>query len=394
MRRFLRILLYSIIFGCLMFVLAQAAMAAELHTSGPNVNFRSGASLDASVIKTLDSGVGVELLDHDPVGWSKVNVDGVAGYIKSEFLTVPAGSDSVVFKTTDGVNFRSAPSLDSEVLRGLSPGFSVEVIEHDPVGWSKVIVNGNVGYIKSEFLSVTGHSASQESSSAQAAGAASSASQGNGGSQGNSASQAGSASSQPTGALKTIDGVNFRSEPSTDSSVIKVLSVNTSVEVLERDSDGWAKVRYDGEVGYIKADYLSVSGRTVELLDWSVVREILPYHTPILVIDVRSGLSYTIKCFSKGDHADVEPATKADTDVILDIRGGVWSWAARPVWVTVGDHLVAASIHAMPHSVSTIPDNGMDGHVCLHFLGSTTSSTSESYKRDLQNAVQEAWNAR
>ena len=349
-----------------MFVLAQTALAAEMYTTGPNVNFRSDASLDASVIKKLDKGVGVEVIEHDPAGWSKVEYDGKTGYIKSDYLSIPAGSEPVTFKTNDGVNFRTGPSTDSSIIIALSAGSSVEVLEHDPTGWSKVRANGTVGYIKSEFLTLTGQIAVQTTIG----------------------------SDQSPGTLKTVDGVNFRSGPSTDSSVIKVLSANTSVSVLERDPAGWTKASVDGKVGYIRSDLLSVSGRNVELLDWSVVRGILPYNTPLHVIDVRTGRSFTIKCFSKGDHADVEPATKADTDIILDIRGGVWSWAARPIWVTIGDHLVAASIHAMPHSVSTIPDNGMDGHVCMHFLGSTTSSTSESYKKDLQNAVQEAWNAR
>ena len=72
MKRYIRILLLTCFFCCLMFVLAQTALAAEMYTTGPNVNFRAGASLDADVIKKLDKGIGVEVLEHNPAGWSNV----------------------------------------------------------------------------------------------------------------------------------------------------------------------------------------------------------------------------------------------------------------------------------------------------------------------------------
>ena len=358
MKRWLRVFVSLALICCLMFALMQIALAAEMRVSDESVNFRDGASLDSHVIKTLSLGSKVDVLEHDPAGWSKVSVGGTVGFIKSDFLTIPAGAGSVAFKTTDGVNFREGASLDASVIRTLSMGTGVDVLEHDPLGWSKVSLDGSVGFIKSEFLSITGSV----------------------GTVGNF--------------LKTVDGVNFRSGPSTDANILDTLNPNTDVEIIERYSSGWSKVRFEGTVGYIRADLLSATGRTVELLDWSYVRTIIPRGVPIPVIDVRTGIRYNIQCFSVGDHADVEPITKADTDTMFNIRNGVWSWAARPVWVTIGDHLIAASLHGMPHDVSTIPNNGMNGHLCLHFLGSTTSSSSASYKADLQNAVQEAWNAR
>ena len=355
----------TIILSCLAFVVMQTAMAADTLVTNDSVNFRSGASTDSEVIRTLSPGISVEVLEHNPAGWSKVRSNGTVGYVKSEFLTIPSGSGGVTFRTTDGVNFRKTPSIDGEVISAINLGTNVEVIEHNPSGWSKVRINGDIGYIKSEFLTLPV-----------------------------SGSQGSGASSQTPDTLKTVDGVNFRAAPSLEANIISTLNVNSTVQVLDRDPNGWTKVMANGDVGYIRSDLLSVTGRNVELLDYSVVRSIIKCGVVIPVIDVRTGRTYNIKCFSVGDHADVEPVTRADTDTIFDIRGGVWSWDARPVWVVIGDHLIAASIHGMPHDVSTIPDNGMNGHLCLHFLGSTTSSTSVSYKQDLQNAVQEAWNAR
>ena len=46
------------------------------------------------------------------------------------------------------------------------------------------------------------------------------------------------------------------------------------------------------------------------------------------------------------------------------------------MWVTVGNRTFSASIHSMPHAQATVANNNMDGHVCLHFYGSTTHNTN------------------
>lgn len=358
MKRRLRTVTYIGIIICFAFALATTSLAAQSLVTTDSVNFRTGPSLDSSVISTLNTGDSVEVLEHDPAGWSTVRVNGTTGYIRSDFLTVPPGTQSMVFRTTDGVNFRSAPSLDAEIISTIQSRTDVEVLEHDPAGWSRVRVGGTEGYIRSDFLALPNSDGTANT------------------------------------IMKTNDGVNFRTEPSTDSSIIRVLSVNTSVQVLENCSNGWSRVTHEGTTGYIRSDLLSLTGRNVELLDWSVVQTLITRGEDIPVYDVRTGLTFNIRCFSINVHADVEPSTRADMEVHLQTHNGVRSWSARPVWVTIGGHLIAASLHGMPHDVSTIPDNGMNGHICLHFLGSTAGNSAESYKRDLQNAVQEAWNAR
>ena len=376
MKRSFKPIVSTIIICCMIFVLFSSALAAQMSLADDAVNFRAAPSLDSEVLAALDAGVKLEVLEHDPAGWSKVKYNGMIGYVKSDFLTIPTGSGSVVFKTTDVVNFRSGPSLDDEVITSLSEGTVVEVLEHSPTGWSKIKAEGLTGYVRSDFLTIAAATATTAATAATAAAAMS------------------SESSSGGSILRTNDGVNMRSGPSTSDTVIKTLDTNTEVEVLERNVDGWSKVRHDSSVGFIRADLLSVNGMYVELLDWSVVRNMIQYNTVIRVYDVRTGISFNIQCFSKGDHADVQPITRADTEAHSRTHNYVKSWNARPVWVTIGDRTVAASLHGMPHDVSWIPDNGMDGHVCLHFLGSTTSSSSAFYKQDLQNAVQEAWSSR
>ena len=379
MKRFLQATICTIIICCAAFAFAQNAQAAEMTVADTNVNFREEASLNSVVMKALDKGTKVEVLEHDPAGWSKVKFNGTTGYIRSDFLTVSTASGSVTFITTDTVNVRTEPNTGAYVFASVDLGNTVQVLEHNPAGWSKVSVNGSTGYIRSDFLAIPIQSANSQNTN-QTTGASAQAS-------------LPSQTAQTPSTLVTADGVNFRSGPSTDTSIISTIRSGTRVAVLEYNPTGWSTVQVNNAIGYIRSDLLRPDSSKVELLDWSVVRTLMQRGKPIPVFDVRSGITYNISCFSIYDHADVEPITRADTNTIFNIRGGVWSWAARPVWVIIGDRVIAASIHGMPHDVSTIPDNGMNGHLCLHFLGSTTSSTSQSYKQDLQNAVQEAWNA-
>lgn len=57
----------------------------------------------------------------------------------------------------------------------------------------------------------------------------------------------------------TTDSVNLRNKPSTSSDVIKSLSKNESLEILEESGDFY-KVLYKGRVGYVSKKFVSVAG--------------------------------------------------------------------------------------------------------------------------------------
>ena len=60
----------------------------------------------------------------------------------------------------------------------------------------------------------------------------------------------------------TTDSVNLRNKPSTSSDVIKSLSKNESLEILEESGDFY-KVLYKGRVGYVSKKFVSVAGESV-----------------------------------------------------------------------------------------------------------------------------------
>ena len=54
----------------------------------------------------------------------------------------------------------------------------------------------------------------------------------------------------------TTDGVNMRSEPNTDCDVVTILEMGTQVRLIGEE-DGWVKVSYNDQEGYIRADFLT-----------------------------------------------------------------------------------------------------------------------------------------
>ena len=57
----------------------------------------------------------------------------------------------------------------------------------------------------------------------------------------------------------TGDGLRLREEPNTSAPVMTTLSTSACVVVLEDARDGWYKASYQGETGYLSADYVEVS---------------------------------------------------------------------------------------------------------------------------------------
>ena len=59
----------------------------------------------------------------------------------------------------------------------------------------------------------------------------------------------------PNPVVQTTTGVNLRKEPNTECEVLTVLDQGTMLELIGEE-DGWAVVDYQGQIGYVKIEYL------------------------------------------------------------------------------------------------------------------------------------------
>jgi len=103
-------------------------------------------------------------------------------------------------------------------------------------------------------------------------------------------------------------------------------------------------------------------GKTINWWDFT---EKFPKGASVKVRDIITGETFTIKRYGGLTHADVEPASEHDTEVLKRIYGN-WSWKRRGVVVYLGNERYAASINGMPHGAGRIYDNEFRGHFCLH----------------------------
>jgi len=76
---------------------------------------------------------------------------------------------------------------------------------------------------------------------------------------------------------------------------------------------------------------------------------------------LQTGKAFTVKVLGGYNHADVEPLTVNDTNVIKELWAN-WEWTPRPVVIFKDGMNIAASLSGMPHSFDTTPDNGVVGH--------------------------------
>ena len=130
-----------------------------------------------------------------------------------------------------------------------------------------------------------------------------------------------------------------------------------------------------------------------ERLDWfKNGYKTFPKRAIIQIKDVRTGLVFNGQVLYGSNHLDVEPLTKADTDILRKINGGEFTWRRRPMLVKYNGHVYASSIYSEPHGDQTIMDNNFDGQFCLHFYGSKTHGTGE-VKQDHQDCIAEAMKA-
>lgn len=123
--------------------------------------------------------------------------------------------------TTTTVNVRASDSEQAEKIGKVSGGTEVPIVAQQLNGWTHILYEGKDGYIKSEFLSV-----------AETAD-----------------------NSQVIWQVTATTNINVRLAPSQDAAKLGILTGGDQVDLLER-ADGWCKVIYSGQVGYVKEEFV------------------------------------------------------------------------------------------------------------------------------------------
>ena len=134
--------------------------------NGVLVRLRASASTKAEVLDAFPAGTTVTVLSKGSE-WCRVRVDGKVGYMMTKYLYSDTSSGSsgsgssgggttMYVSTPSGttLNLRSDADTYSEILGAYRPGTKVTLLKRGRL-WSKVSVNGLVGYMYTSYLSYT-----------------------------------------------------------------------------------------------------------------------------------------------------------------------------------------------------------------------------------------------
>ncbi len=126
-----------------------------------NLNVRKEPSESASIIGKMMNDAGCEILSTEG-DWYYIRSGEVTGYVLSDYVitgeAATARASEVVTKlaTSDasGLRVREEPSTDSTIMTTMALGEELEVTE-ELDGWYQVLVDDEVGYISSDYVTIT-----------------------------------------------------------------------------------------------------------------------------------------------------------------------------------------------------------------------------------------------
>lgn len=157
------------------------------------------------------------------------------GEQQSEEITENKTVNELV-KTTDTVNVRSSDSEEADKIGRATAGTELTRIEQRVNGWSKVIFEGKEAYIKSDYLEAVSAQAAEEGT--------------------DGADISGSAETTGTVVkkIKAMTNVNVRNAASQTADRLGLVEAGKEYDLLE-DLGEWYRIDYNGQNGYVKAEY-------------------------------------------------------------------------------------------------------------------------------------------
>ena len=380
-------------------------------TSGGTVNLRAQASSSAKVLLSVPN-AGIVTIHARGPEWTAVTYNGTFGYIMSQYITVLN-----TVPADDGEGEEEDPSAFKRVLKKGMTGEDVTWVQHrlDELGYSLQITNlyddATFTAVKS-FQSQNGLEA-DGIAGAQTFAVLKSENARRAGAQPLTYAtlridQSGDGVRQVQTDLKALGypvSVNGTYDTDTHNAVVAFqqrngLVISGIADALTRQVlHGGQGKPYSTPVSELPANegwMASPSISQVKLLHWQ--NEIKPYvktGQTFTVLDPNTNLSWKLVFYSLGRHADSQPASWRDTQ-IMNRSFGSTSWTIHPVYVLLpSGQWTLATMHNRPHLYGSITNNGFGGHLCVHFLRDMDEAKKNdpNYGVNNQITLRSAWKA-
>ena len=248
----------------LIFVVTMFCIKVNAATKGiiteEIVNVREKTSTDSKIIMYVSVNDKVDILEKTG-DWYKIKYKNKEGYVYSDFVKVneedmknityseasKSEDDEVTLEVDQqlyliaGTNIKITPNIVSTNIYTATTNTNITLLEQVN-NWSYISINDNLkGWVKNEDIK-EGSEEVQSDSEVQ---------------EENKEEQKQVEKNETKTAFVKYDNVNLRKEPSTDSSVVEKLKLNTQVTIIKEVDPVWNKVKVGNSTGYISQDLLS-----------------------------------------------------------------------------------------------------------------------------------------
>jgi hypothetical protein len=162
-------------------------------------------------------------------------------------------------KAIDVVNIRSSDSETADKIAKTEIGQEFTQLEALENGWSKIEYNGGTAYVKTQYFEEVKESTeSTESTETTEETAENTTETEETKTEEPEKTEETKASVDPnkTGKMRVSETVRQRKSQSTDAEILHTIYAGETVNVKEQYANGWAKIEYNGDTGYIKKEYL------------------------------------------------------------------------------------------------------------------------------------------
>ena len=280
------------------------------YTTTGNLNLRATNSTKGKVLLTVPKGKAVTYISKSG-SWYKVKYNGKTGWVSSSYIkkvtsstntkkasttktTTPAKAAATTKKTTytttANLNLRATNSSKGKVLLTIPKGKTVTYISKSG-SWYKVTYNGKTGWVSSNYVkastNVTSKTTSTETKSSTTTGnsekTTEKTSTNTGSTSGNSnvisepksGNTSGTNPSSPSTSnesetkiplpagqtitsmtVYTTNDLNLRASNSASTTLLDLIPENTKLTTNYKATNGWYKVTYKGETGFVSGSYL------------------------------------------------------------------------------------------------------------------------------------------
>jgi cell wall-associated NlpC family hydrolase len=225
-------------------------------------------------------------------------------------LSMSAGAlqGTGVVVANGGLNLRSTQSTSGARI-AVMPNNSTVTINYDSDNWYNVTYNGKTGFASADYIRVMSNTTSKQAK------------------------------------VTANGGLSFRAQPSTSGARLAVIPKGTVVDIVEGSSNGWTKVKYNGQTGYCSSDYLSV------------------------IDDSNNGGES-----GNEDGEDIvtpKPPVSTDTTMRVKANGGLSLRSANNTLsarILVIPNGATVTVHSTSNGWSKVTYNGKDGYVATQYL--------------------------